>query len=287
MRFRLGNQGKNQKLAALFCFCAAACFMAAPDATRVWAQESPTAPKSDAKPTPRLPDGHPDLNGYWDTGGNNNLAVVKDGQITRATLDLGAGPPKPNAAPQPPRTPPSVPSYKPEFVDKVKDLGKNVSSKDPAFFCRPLGVPRIGAPHQIVQTSKVVVFFYQQDSGSGTSGGITVRIIPVDGTPHQADADPSYFGDSIGHWEGDTLVVDVNNFNDDTWIGGGGYIHSAALHVTERVRREGDTLIYQATAEDPGVLTQPWVMNPRRLKLSSGIVLETPPCDERDENHLR
>lgn len=239
-----------------------------------------------SKPTPRLPDGHPDLNGYWDTGAASNLAVVKEGDTTRAVLDLG-GNSAPKADTQAKREPPSVPSYKPEFIEKVKELGKNSSAKDPAFFCKPLGVPRIGPPHQIVQTSKVVVFFYQQDTGSGDAGGIAVRIIPTDGTPHQTDADPSYFGDSIGHWEGDTLVIDVNNFNDDTWLGGGGYIHTTALHVVERVSRQGDTLVYQATAEDPNVLIQPWVMNPRRLKLGSGVVLETPPCEERDESHLQ
>src|SRR5665213_3660932 len=87
MKFRLGNQGKNRKLAAFSFWCAATCFIGVAGATRVSAQEPASAAKSDAKPTPRLADGHPDLNGYWDTGGNNNLAVVKDGQITRATLD--------------------------------------------------------------------------------------------------------------------------------------------------------------------------------------------------------
>jgi hypothetical protein len=287
MSFRLGIHG-NRKFATLAPFGAALCLVFALSVPGVSGQDAAGGKGSGAlKSTPRLADGHPDLNGYWETGANSNLAVVKDGGTTRAVLDLGANPPSKTSAPPLKREPPSVPSYKPEFVDKVKDLGKNSSSKDPAFFCRPLGVPRIGPPHQILQTSKMVVFFYQQDTGSGAAGGIGVRIIPTDGTPHQTDADPSYFGDSIGHWEGDTLVVDVNNFNDDTWMGGGGYIHSDALHVVERVSREGDTLVYQSTAEDPKVLTQPWVLNPRRLKLGSGVVLETPPCDERDEGHLR
>jgi hypothetical protein len=277
---------RQTRILAAILLSAALCFAVAPASPSVSAQEGESVQPPPAKATPRLSDGHPDLNGYWDTGANSNLAVSKEGNTTKAVLDLGANPRPANAPPPPRREPPSLPSYKPEFMEKVKDLGKNSSSKDPGFFCKPLGVPRIGPPHQIVQTPKMVVFFYQQDTGAGDAGGIAVRLIPIDGT-HQPDADPSYFGDSIGHWEGDTLVVDVNNFNDDTWMGNGGFVHTTALHVMERVSREGDTLVYQATAEDPNVLTKPWVLNPRRLKLGSGIVLENPPCDERDEGHLQ
>ena len=288
MEFRFRSD-KTRKFVATTVFCATSCLIflqAAPSAVGQEAAGGKKAANS-SKPTPRLPDGHPDLNGYWDTGAANNLSVVKEGGTVRATLDLGANPRPANAPPLPKREPPSVPSYKPEFVDKVKDLAKNQSKKDPAFFCRPAGVPRIGPPHQIVQTSKTVVFFYQQDSGAGDAGGIAVRIIPTDGTARRPDTDPSYFGDAVGHWDGDTLVVDTGNFNDDTWLGNGGYIHTTALHVIERVSRDGDTLVYQATAEDPNVLTAPWIMNPRRLKLSEGIVEETPPCEEKDESHLQ
>ena len=100
-------------------------------------------------------------------------------------------------------------------------------------------------------------------------------------------------GDSVGHWEGDTLVVDTIGFTDITWLETPGYFHSYDLRVTERLRREGNVLHYQATAEDPIVLTQPWVMNPRTLNLNtlpwddpSAGLWEDVPCFETDLEHL-
>src|SRR5271169_2286092 len=123
MKFQFRSH-RTGKLAAMAVFCAASCLIlmqAAPSAVGQEAAGGKNAANS-SKPTPRLPDGHPDLNGYWDTGAVSNLSVAKDGVTTRATLDLGANPRPAGAAPPPRREPPSVPSYKPEFVDKVKDL---------------------------------------------------------------------------------------------------------------------------------------------------------------------
>lgn len=238
-----------------------------------------------SKPTPHLADGHPDLNGYWVVGGPG-ANITKTGSVIKVFIGNGPAPPNSAGSNQPRRPAQSVPQYKPEFAAKVKQLYDNESGTDPAFFCKPLGVPRVGPPLQIVQTPNVIVFLYQVDAGAGDAGGITTRIVPTDGSPHRADADPSFFGDSVGHWEGDTLVVDVNNFNEDTWLGNAGYFHSSALHVVERLRRDGDDLSYQATVEDPSVLAQPWVMNPHTLKLGQGVVEETPPCEEREASHL-
>jgi hypothetical protein len=238
--------------------------------------------KPNASTTPRMSDGHPDMNGYWESAGGGLLRSTT-GKITKAYV----GPPQGKAPEQSSPKTPSKPSYKPELIAKVKDLAENEAAKDPAFFCRPLGVPRIGPPLQIVQTPKIIVFFYQPDAGVGTVGGISVRIIPTDGSPHRADADPSFLGDSIGHWDGDTLVVDVNNFNEDTWLDAAGHFHSTALHVIERLHRRGNVVTYQATVEDPTVLVTPWIMDPRTLTLGSGVVEETPPCQEEDESHLQ
>jgi FtsP/CotA-like multicopper oxidase with cupredoxin domain len=115
------------------------------------------------------------------------------------------------------------------------------------------------------------------------------RIIPTDGRPHRADADPSYMGDSIGRFEGDTLVVDVTNFNDDTWLASDGYFHSEKMHVVERLTRKGDVVTYTATVEDPLVLASPWTLPARQLKLSksaSDALLEAPPCVEHDAPHI-
>jgi len=240
--------------------------------------------KAAQKPTPRMPDGHPDLTGYW----HHDFAATPDIHVGNTTYlfgEKGGNPTVVGRGGGPPPDP-NQPSYKPELQAKVADLGLHETKYDPAYFCKPLGVPRVGAPAQIVQNSKVVVFLYQVDVGSGDAQGNAVRTIPVDGRPHRTDVDPMYFGDSIGHWEGDTLVVDVTHLIDDTWLGQQGYFHSRKLHVVERLTRKGDTLQYQATVDDPDVLTKPWVMNPSTLLISDNNIVEAPPCEELDAAHL-
>jgi len=176
---------------------------------------------------------------------------------------------------------PNKPEYKPELLAKVKELSDKQGVLDPAFYCKPQGVPRMGPPSQIIQAPGQVVFLY------GSSN--LFRIIPTDGRPHRTDADPSYMGDSIGRFEGSTLVVDVTNFNDDTWLGSDGYFHTEKMHVVERLTRNGDTVTYTATVEDPDVLAKPWTTTPRQLKLSTNkadALLEAPPCVEHDAPHI-
>jgi hypothetical protein len=112
------------------------------------------------------------------------------------------------------------------------------------------------------------------------------RIIPTDGRAHDPEAFPTYRGDAVARWEGDTLVIDVRTFNDRTWIasalrgGGGGYFHSYEMRVIERLRRDGNTLYYQATVEDPEVLLEPWTMNAVQMRLDpKGTIREANPCD--------
>jgi hypothetical protein len=176
---------------------------------------------------------------------------------------------------------PNKPEYKPELLEKVKYLSDRQDILDPAFYCKPQGVPRMGPPSQIVQTPGQVVFLY------GASN--LFRMIPTDGRPHRADADPSYMGDSIGRFDGNTLVVDVTNFNDDTWLGSDGYFHSEKMHVVERLTRNGDVLTYSATVDDPLVLAKSWELTTRNLKLSTNkadALLEGPPCVEHDAPHI-
>ena len=106
------------------------------------------------------------------------------------------------------------------------------------------------------------------------------RVIPTDGRSHDATLEPSWMGDGVGHWEGDTLVMDTVNFTDESWLGPGGYFHSDAMHVTERLTRQGDTLRYEVTVEDPNVFTKPWVMNPRTIVLNEKgeHMTEDAPC---------
>ena len=95
-------------------------------------------------------------------------------------------------------------------------------------------------------------------------------MIPTDGRDH-SDNDKyaySYMGATVGRWEGDTLVLDSIGFTDETWLGRGGYFHTDQMHVIERLTRRGNELLYEVTVEDPEVLVEPWVMNPRVLQLS-------------------
>jgi hypothetical protein len=131
--------------------------------------------------------------------------------------------------------------------------------------CKPPGVPQsFSAPYpfQIVQNSGVAVIFYEYPN--------VFRIIPTDGRPHPDDPDPTWMGNSVAHWDEDTLVIDSIGFNDKTEVNG--YKHTEKLHVTERLRRveTGDArgnLQYDVTVEDPNVFASPWVMPSRTFPL--------------------
>jgi len=122
-----------------------------------------------------------------------------------------------------------------------------------------------------------------------TNVGEFFRVIPTDGRAHHTDLDPSYLGDSVGHWDSDTLVVDVIGLNDLTWLEAEkGYFHSEALHVTERFTRQGNLLHYSATIEDPNVLTKPWTMKPKTVQVGEPdeTLPQVDPCHDMDEPHM-
>jgi hypothetical protein len=124
--------------------------------------------------------------------------------------------------------------------------------------CVPLGIPQTFVtpyPFQIIQTPKFVLMIFEYPN--------TFRYIWTDGRPHPADPDPSWMGDSIGHWEGDTLVVDAVGFNDKTEVSG--YMHTDAYHVVERYRRVETGLQYDVTVDDPNVFASPWTLPTRIL----------------------
>ncbi len=106
---------------------------------------------------------------------------------------------------------------------------------------------------------------------------------------HPEGAYHTYWGDSVAHWEGNTLVVDDTDFNDKTWLGSDGWYHTENMDVVERFTREGNVLHYQATVEDPDVFTRPWVENPRTVLLNhdpNNYVFEDLPCMDFDHNHI-
>lgn len=232
----------------------------------------------------RTADGHPDLSGNWAFGidlSPDVLVKTVDGKTTSSRVDQRARHlvrnDVPNSLPWD-----QAPSYKPEFQEKVKYFAANESKLDPVFYCDKPGTPRIGSPRKIIQLPNETIFLYEDISGD------TFRIIPTDGRGHRANANPSAYGDSIGHWDKDTFVVESTNFVDDTWFGESGYLHSGEMRVIERLwlTPEGD-LVYQATVQDPVVLAKPWTNFARVIPPNNDPIEESPTCKEDDGNRLQ
>jgi hypothetical protein len=224
------------------------------------------------------PVAHPDLSGTWYSSSplaGSALKKQENGAVSFKKIDrsdsMASRREVPGALPST-----REPAYKPEYQPKVKDLLDHESKTDPVFYCERPGTPRIGPPRRIVQLPNEMIFLYEDASGD------VYRVIPTDGRPHRANANPSYYGDSVGHWEGNALVVDSRNFVDDTWFGEGGYFHTEAMHVTERLWRVGENLAYQVTVEDPNVLTVPWTAPVRVVTPSTDALEESPKCVETD-----
>src|SRR4030095_4315547 len=194
-----------------------------------------TAPKEE-KPSagsnavPRTADGKPDLSGVWQ-GGNGRRGIWEEANSGRGVGGTGLDPSAPaNPASQQVITTPAP--YKPEATARVLESFNKRGIDDPAGLCLPLGVPRLALvglfPIQIVQTPTQIVILHEYMS--------VFRVIPLN-AEHRTDVGPTYMGDSVGRWDGDTLVVDVVNFNDKGWLTGTGTHHTDALHVTERYTR--------------------------------------------------
>ena len=262
------------------------CLLCAGGSAEVNAADVAPPADSASKPVPHLPDGHPDLNGTWENGSGIDFVHPEksdNGSICIAGCASAAPPPAPARAipvAATTGTQPNTPKYRPEFLAKVHDLDKRQVETDPVLRCKSPGLPRIGPPDKIVQRPGQVVFLYDDVSGA------FFRIVPTDGRPHRTDVDDSYLGDSVGHWEGDTLVVEATQFNDDSWLTDNGAFHTSQLRVTERLRRVGDTIEYQAVADDPKVLLEPWKPTMRILKRTDVELAEPAPCVDRDLKHL-
>jgi hypothetical protein len=144
--------------------------------------------------------------------------------------------------------------YRPEFAAKAKDIRSNRMFDEPELHCFLSGVPHVMYVQfgfQIVQTPAQVVMAWDFMNA--------YRIIPTDGRKHIAAAVKLFQGDSVGRWDGDTLVVDTTNQNDRTWLDTAGNIHSDAIHVVERFTLAGpNTIRYEATIEDANAYTSPW-----------------------------
>jgi len=176
----------------------------------------------------------PDLSGVW---------IVRDYQVSIV----------------PKEGPPFQPAGEAAYNKRLRELEKINADpdreQDPAVACIPPGVPRTTVwplPWELVQARDRVIIIYEYQS--------LVRQIPTDGRPHPKNIDSTYMGQSIGRYEGDTLVVDTVGFNDKTWMDLDGRLpHSDALHVVERIHRvERNTLEDDFTFDDPKIFSQPW-----------------------------
>lgn len=188
---------------------------------------------------PRTPSGKPDFSGFW------SQPVHADGRAGGATTFTKE------------KMPPFVPGgeelfYKPHTGDPFLD--------EPRAFCMPSGWPSAffgPYPIQIVQTDDWLVMVTEFERAT--------RLIPLDGRPHRDGIEPTYYGDSVGHWEGESLVIDSRNFkrwtlDDYYYVNPDEYrMHSDAFRTVERLRRvDAETLSYEFTVDDPKIFTEPW-----------------------------
>ena len=211
--------------------------------------EQPLAGQARAYRAPRTPDGKPDLNGIWQALNTASWDLQdhpsQPSPITamgaRGAIPGGLGVVEGGEIP-----------YKPEALAKKNENRQNWLARDPTVKCYMPGVPRatyMPFPFQIVQGPDQILIAY------GFAN--TSRVVFINGK-ETGPAD-SWMGWSNGHWEGETLVVDVTSLNDQTWFDSAGAYHSDALHVVERYTATSpDHLMYEATIEDPVVFTRPW-----------------------------
>src|SRR5688572_15863657 len=196
------------------------------------------AQPSAGRAVPRTAAGKPDLSGIWIATGALLLFEGEEAVAAARAADAAAGRPPGNTGEAPP--------YKPEAEAQRQYFLSRQGIDDPMARCLLTGVPRITfrpLPFEIVQLADRVIMLYEIHHA--------FRIIPTDGRPHPEDAEPSYLGESIGRWDGDTFVVDVTSFNTNTWLTGVGTIHTEDLRVTERYTRDSfDTIRYEVTMED-------------------------------------
>jgi hypothetical protein len=257
-----------------------------------WTLPSGPAAQTATADTPRRADGKPDMTGAWAggfnpiSGGGNRRCGPTQGERCKTPQDnfwvdyewlspsrfgiLGH------------------PVYKPEYWDKIQELDQWTNKYDPVMTCKPLGLPRHGTPSRIIQNNNDIIFFYRENADYG-GGNNEFRDIPTDGRARNAQTSliSTYYGYSIGKWEGDTLVIDSTSFTDETWLGRGGFLHSADMHIIERLTRVGNEIRYDMTIEDPEYFVEPWVVATRVLRAGNGdgLVSERRDCAVYEEGN--
>jgi hypothetical protein len=209
-------------------------------------------------PAPKNADGKPDISGAWAPNAiNMNVDMVDRGGV-------------------------KVPLQ--PFAEKIyRERKDNQSKDDPEGYCLPPGVPRMSTtpyPFRIMQNPGLTLIVYE--------GGAHVwRQIFTDGRPHEKDPNPSWLGDSIGKWDGDTFVIDTVGLNGKSWIDESGLPTTDKLHVIERIRRvDAGHLEIEHTVDDPGVYTEPWKFTTHPTLLKAEMIEYICQENNRDVQHL-
>jgi hypothetical protein len=204
---------------------------------------APKRPAAPLQPLPRTADGKPNLEGIWQA--SSTAAADLEDHAARHNMPAGRSVVAGGEIP-----------YQPWAAARKAENFRNREKADPLASCYIPGVPRVmylDFPFQIFQTPQAISMAFEWS--------LDYRLIYTNGSKHPTDID-SWMGDSRGRWEGDTLVVDVSNLNDKTWLDMAGNFHSDALHVVERYRMtDPDTIQYEATIDDSKVFTKPWTIS--------------------------
>jgi hypothetical protein len=262
-------------------------------------------------PTPRTPDGHPDFSGIWLFEGQRRRPQATPGVIAGSGPGAAAAPATgaPAAKTPAPPTPPPAGSVglgpRPPGISEFFDIGSTVegglpftpwasalrkerkdnNNKDnPDAHCLPLGLTQLHMHPQarkIIQLPGLIVILYEAQGG--------VRQIFMDGRPlPNNDPDPWWYGYSIGHWDGDTLVVETTGFRDDVWLDVEGSPLTHAGKMTERFRRVSfGHLEMDITVEDPKAYTKPWTVKMKqRILLDSELIEFICNENEKSDAHL-
>ena len=219
-----------------------------------------------AGPEPHLADGRPDFggDGAWYPGFSGNIAEERWKGVRSADKHVDV---------------PFLPASIKIFNERVESLSKD----DPEARCLPVGVPRYmfdPYPFQMVQTRDQVVFLFEGDN-------YLWRIVALNAS-HPKKIRPTWLGDSVGHYEGDTLVVDVIGFNGKAWLDQAGHSQTERAHLTERyTRTDSMTLKYEVTIDDPGAYSKPWTTS-NTIRWRPGFQLMESICqeDEKDSRHM-
>lgn len=241
-------------------------FLAPPAAAMLMLAIIPAGAQTAPYRAPRAADGHPDLNGVWEALNSANWDIEDHSPQQGPLWQLGAIGAEPagmtvvegGAIP-----------YKPEALAKSKANFENRRTNDPEAKCYMPGIPRANYmpyPFQIVQSPQGILFVYEYASAN--------RFVNM-GKPEEAGSD-TWMGTNNGHWEGDTLVIDVTGLNGLAWFDRAGDYASDQLHVVERWTRVSPYhLNYEATIEDPSVFTRPWKISMplyRRMEKNAQIL---------------